>query len=175
MTPEQAGEALLVTVKALLAPLETRIAILEAAGRPLETLAADLVGVRERLAAVEVKPLLAGPPGAAGHDGKDGADGRDGLSYEDLEVELRGARGFAIVAHRDGQTKTIGEIVLPVPTYRGVYSAAFRYTPGDLVTWAGSLWHCDQATQTRPETAEGATAWTLAVKRGRDGRDRRGE
>jgi integrin beta 3 len=176
MSPDEAAAAVVATVRAMLAPLETRVAVLEAAGRPLETLAADLAGVRERLAAVEVKPLLAGPAGADGKDGApglDGKDGADGLGFDDLAIEQRGDRGLVVVAKRADLTRELGAIAFPVPVYRGVYAPSFRYTPGDLVTWGGSLWHCDQATSARPETADGAAAWTLAVKRGRDGRDRR--
>lgn len=53
--------------------------------------------------------------------------------------------------------------------YRGVYATGFSYDAGDTVTFGGSLWHCDAATSDRP--GENAGAWTLAVKRGRDGKD----
>jgi hypothetical protein len=39
-----------------------------------------------------------------------------------------------------------------------------------MVTWAGSLWHCDKATKNKPGTDD----WTLAAKKGRDGKDARG-
>jgi len=45
------------------------------------------------------------------------------------------------------------------------------YDPGDLVTWAGSTWHCDEATTSKPGEYAGAKNWTLMVKRGRDGKD----
>jgi hypothetical protein len=53
--------------------------------------------------------------------------------------------------------------------YRGIFAAGTPYDEGDTVTHGGSLWHCNQLTKDRP--GEGAAAWTLAVKRGRDGRD----
>lgn len=45
------------------------------------------------------------------------------------------------------------------------------YYPGMFVTWSGSLWHCNQQTDTKP--GDGNPAWTLAVKKGRDGKDLR--
>jgi hypothetical protein len=35
------------------------------------------------------------------------------------------------------------------------------------VTWGGALWHCDAPTKDKPGTEN----WTLAVKKGRDGKD----
>ena len=43
------------------------------------------------------------------------------------------------------------------------------YERGDTVTWAGSLWHCNEPTTTKPGNAQ--RAWTLCTKHGRDGRD----
>jgi hypothetical protein len=58
---------------------------------------------------------------------------------------------------------------LPAVTYRGVYRDGDEYQPGSMVTFAGSTWHVNEVTRERP--GEGSKAWTLAVKRGRDGRD----
>jgi hypothetical protein len=61
-----------------------------------------------------------------------------------------------------------GRLYFAVPIYRGVYADGAGYEPGDMVTHGGSLWHCNEATTIKP--GEGAL-WTLAAKRGRDGRD----
>jgi integrin beta 3 len=53
--------------------------------------------------------------------------------------------------------------------YRGVFKPGDAYDPGDTVTWAGSLWHCNATTSEKP--GDGGAAWTLAVKKGRDGKD----
>ena len=53
--------------------------------------------------------------------------------------------------------------------YRGVHEPSVAYDTGDTVTHGGSLWHCNVLTKERP--GEGSKAWTLAVKRGRDGKD----
>jgi len=58
---------------------------------------------------------------------------------------------------------------LPATRYRGVFREGDDYDLGDMVTWSGSVWHCNRATSDKP--IEGGDAWTLAVKRGRDGKD----
>ena len=55
--------------------------------------------------------------------------------------------------------------------YVGIYDGTKAYEPGDLVTYAGSTWHCNEPTTTTPREYAGAQAWTLCVKKGRDGRD----
>jgi hypothetical protein len=52
--------------------------------------------------------------------------------------------------------------------YQGTWGAQRSYGKGDMVTDSGSLWICRAAdTRTRPGNGDG---WTLAVKRGRDGK-----
>ncbi len=55
--------------------------------------------------------------------------------------------------------------------YRGVHVDGEEYQLGDFVTAQGSVWHCNRTTKTRPEG--GSANWTLAVKRGADGKDAR--
>ena len=59
---------------------------------------------------------------------------------------------------------------LPIQIYRGVFKSDDPYHQGDTVTWAGSLWHCN-VTGTKALPGDGSTDWTLAVKKGRDGRE----
>jgi hypothetical protein len=99
-----------------------------------DELAAVIAGIaplfrdmRDRVAALETRALVPGPPGPPGRDGVPGLE------------------------------------------YRGVFLEGSTYAAGDLVTWAGSAWHCNDATTTKP--GDGAKAWTLMVKRGRDGKD----
>jgi len=54
--------------------------------------------------------------------------------------------------------------------YRGVFDGAEQYEPGNMVTHAGSMWHANEATSDTPGTS---AAWTLSVKRGRNGKDAR--
>lgn len=58
----------------------------------------------------------------------------------------------------------------PAPTLRycGVHVEGASYDPGNLVTWQGSMWHCQEPTTDAPGQGP---AWKLAVKKGRDGRD----
>ncbi|MGE0875668.1 MAG: hypothetical protein AB7O31_13475 [Burkholderiales bacterium] len=53
-------------------------------------------------------------------------------------------------------------------TYRGVWRDGEHYDEGAFTTDRGSLWHANRATNSRPGSDD---SWTLAVKRGADGRD----
>jgi hypothetical protein len=56
--------------------------------------------------------------------------------------------------------------------YEGVWAAEKVYNVGDFVTDQGSLWHCwDANCGVRPGSSD---AWQLAVRKGRDGRDAKG-
>lgn len=54
--------------------------------------------------------------------------------------------------------------------YMATFTEGMDYSKGNFVTYQGSLWHCNTATRERPGTGYD---WTLAVKRGSDGRDAR--
>jgi hypothetical protein len=55
--------------------------------------------------------------------------------------------------------------------YKGAFKPGETYVPGNFISAGGSLWHCNTPTDERP--GSGGEAWTLAVKRGRDGKDLR--
>lgn len=95
----------------------------------------------ERLAVLETRPQVPGPQGEPGEPGKDGVDGKDGEP---------GTPGLA---------------------YVGVYQEGKNYDVGQMATWGGACWHCNEPTETKP--GSGSKAWTLMVKSGRDGRDGR--
>lgn len=61
-------------------------------------------------------------------------------------------------------------IAVPALVYKGVFVPEAEYLNGDTVTWAGSLWHCNK-TATTAKPGDGSPDWTLAVKKGRDGRE----
>ena len=124
-----------------------------------------------------------GPVGPRGEKGEDGRDGRDGAAITESELkalrEAHAAEIDSLVTERlgslrlEGREWKMGDTVIgtvPVPVYRGVWKAG-DYERGDLVTWGGSLWHCDAPTKAKP--GDGDTNWTLAAKRGRDGKDAR--
>jgi len=57
--------------------------------------------------------------------------------------------------------------------YDGTYDPDRTYAAGALVTWGGSLWHANRETSARPDG--NPEDWSLAVKRGRNGKDRRAD
>jgi hypothetical protein len=62
----------------------------------------------------------------------------------------------------------------PELRYCGVYESDRAYGAGNAVTCNGSVWIAKTATCQRPdEDGPGARDWTLAVKRGKDGKDLR--
>lgn len=136
----------------------------------VESIQKELPALRERLAVAEVRTGTPGPAGKDGKDGKDGAPGADGLGFDDLAVVQQNERSFTVRAFRGDRSKDIGTVSFPVELYRGVWVER-TYEPGDSVTWAGSEWHCNEQTATKPGTD--SRAWTLKVKRGRDGKDGR--
>lgn len=53
--------------------------------------------------------------------------------------------------------------------YAGIFRDGERYSKGDVVTYSGSMWHCNvNDTQSAPKTNND---WTLVVKEGRAGKD----
>ena len=54
--------------------------------------------------------------------------------------------------------------------YCGVWSPVETYDKGDFCTHDGSVWHANASTRSKPGTDD---SFTLAVKRGRDGKDSR--
>lgn len=52
--------------------------------------------------------------------------------------------------------------------YVGSFTEGVQYRGGNFVSHAGSVWHANVTTRQRPGAGED---WTLAVKRGRDGKD----
>lgn len=108
-----------------------------------------------------------GKDGERGADGKDGADGRHGLNASDVDVSVKSDGRTLELSFAQGEVTHQFEVAFPFPMYRGVHEAGREYVPGDLVTFGGSIWHCDEKTSDKPSPEN----WTLAVKRGRDGRD----
>lgn len=115
-------------------------------------------------------PPMPGPrgePGERGKDGRDGTNGKDGITEERFlgELEKRfGAHESTCVQRIDSR---IDERKI-VPW--SVYQAGTEYQRGVFVTFGGSLWHCNKG-GTKQKPGDGDD-WTLAVKHGRDGRDR---
>lgn len=121
-----------------------------------------------KLAVIEDRKPLKGEKGDPGKDAEPGKDGKDGVGFDDLSVEHDGERQVTFRFARGDQVKEF-PVVFPVLIYRDVYRPEKAYARGDVVTFGGSMWHCNAATEEKP--GDGSTAWTLAAKRGRDGRD----
>jgi hypothetical protein len=110
---------------------------------------------------------LNGKDGADGPPGEPGDNGKDGFGLDDFDVNVADDGRTIIMSFDQGEQRFEAEMKFPVPIYRGVYKDGEDYEPGDLATWGGSLWHCDEKTTDKPD----AGPWRLCVKKGRDGKD----
>ena len=108
-----------------------------------------------------------GLDGKDGRDGRDGSDGRDGIGLPEVERAVREMLEAALPAL---VKSAVQEAVDAIPhlVYKGVWQPETEYRPGHMTTFGGSLWHCNEASREKPGLGP---AWTLAAKRGRDGRD----
>lgn len=100
-----------------------------------------------------------------GKDGEPGKDGRDGITPTFIDAEFIG-RTLRLTFDGDRAC----EFQLATPEYCGVFKESETYEPGDMVTWAGSTWHCDEPKGLKPGAPD--SGWTLAVKAGRPGKDK---
>jgi hypothetical protein len=157
------------TVTAAVAPVRDRVLVLEtkvATPTPdpqLATLRAEVATLRERLAVLETRAPVPGPAGA------DGRDGADGLGFDDLDLHVDDARGCFLRLTAGARSK---EFYVPVPFFMGAFHADRAYTKGHTVLHGGGLWIA-RADTCGPRPGAGATAWQLATKPGRDGKDAR--
>ncbi|EPB1862929.1 phage gp6-like head-tail connector protein [Escherichia coli] len=93
----------------------------------------------------------------------------DGVSNVDIKQDNQ--RTFSITLQRASGAIEVKSFDIPVTIYRDVFKAGTEYQPGDTVTWGGSMWHCNEPTTDKPGET-GSKGWTLAVKKGRDLRDK---
>jgi len=103
-----------------------------------------------------------------GKDAEPAKPGVDGLGFDDLDVIHDGARSFTLKFSQGDRVKTF-PFTLPVVLDKGVFKDGQEYEPGDGVTWGGSFWIAQEKTAEKPDGGQG---WRLAVKRGRDGKDK---
>jgi len=176
MTADELGDLVATSLSETLTPVRSGMLLLDERVRgqgaahaqirdQLRDLEALVAGLRERLAVVEMRAPIPGPPGA---DGKDGADG---FGLEDFSVDFDGDRTILLAFARPGREAKRFPLTLPFQKYQGVYQTGRTYVLGDTVSCAGSSWHCGAAsTVARPGDSPD---WQLAVKRGQDGRDLR--
>ena len=90
----------------------------------------------------------------------------DGVSSHDCEQVDE--RNYEAVSRMASGKEFRKKMYLPNTIYRKIYKDGEMYQKGDLVTWAGCMWHCDEDTDTKP--GDGAKHWTLSTKKGRDGK-----
>ncbi|WP_419185293.1 phage gp6-like head-tail connector protein, partial [Obesumbacterium proteus] len=88
-----------------------------------------------------------------------------------IDVSSTDERNFTVTVTRASGAAETKAFSIPAMIYRGVFKSGEAYQAGDTVTWGGSMWHCDQDSTDKPGE-NGSKGWTLATKRGRDGRDK---
>ena len=59
--------------------------------------------------------------------------------------------------------------------FDGIYERGRTYQKGMIATWGGSLWHANRETDAEPGQTANHEDWTLIVRRGRNGKDRKVE
>lgn len=91
----------------------------------------------------------------------------DGVT--DIELEQQDERTFLLSSKFASGKTNQKAFSVPVLIYRGVFKPG-EYKTGDTATWGGSLWYCNEDTSDKPGEV-GSKGWTLAAKRGRDGKD----
>lgn len=104
-----------------------------------------------------------------GKDGEPGKPGKDGFNLEDFDAAVMEDGRTVLLSFDRADLSYKVELGFDVMLYRGVFKDDQTYVRGDTVTWAGSLWHCDQPTSEKP--GDGSKSWTLCAKKGRDGKD----
>jgi hypothetical protein len=166
-------------VTATIAEVGLRVQTLDVQLAGLVTATTEIGAMRERLAVLETRAPVPGPPGPAGRDGV------DGLGFDDLAVEQVDDTTVNLSAIRGDIVKGIGSVTFPVATFKGAYEQGCGYTPGNLVRYQRAIWHCHKATSLapdgvtydasgRPAGPQGKDFWTLLIadgKRGNDGKN----
>jgi hypothetical protein len=83
-----------------------------------------------------------------------------------VELSWDAEREFSVKTVLSDGTVSAETFSLPVMIYRGVWRDG-EHQPGDIVTSAGSAWHCQQTTRDKPGDSD---AWKLMVKHGAPGK-----
>ncbi len=94
---------------------------------------------------------------------------KDGFGFDDLSLDFDGLRTVTFKFVKEGSDDKIFPITFPTAIYRDVFVQGRKYELGDMVTWGGSIWHCNKS-DTKSKPGDNSD-WTLAAKRGRDGKE----
>lgn len=86
-----------------------------------------------------------------------------------IGIEQIDERSFSVSIEKTSGEKQAAQFSMPNMAYKGIYKLGEKYRKGDTTTYSGSMWHCNEE-GTREAPGDGK-AWTLSVKRGRDGKD----
>jgi len=129
---------------------------------------------RDMLKALVAEAAKDIPAGRDGRDALPGKAGADGLGFDDLRVEYDGERSFAVIFEREDRRKEFA-FQIPANIDRGVYEPAKTYQRGDSFTYGGSIYITQRQNLQGEKPGDDSGAFRLAVKRGRDGKDMRGE
>ena len=90
-------------------------------------------------------------------------------SYTDIDQDPVDPRWFTFRTTETGGLSTCKKFFIPAMTYKEIYRDGTEYIRGDVVTWAGSAWHCNaESTKAKPGTPD--SGWKLMVKEGREGK-----
>lgn len=100
--------------------------------------------------------------------GKDGDPGHT-FTLDDFDIEPQADGRTLKFCFVRGDTMHSFELEFPIPIYRGIFKEAEPYDRGDMVTWAGSLWHLNEPKGLKPGAPD--SGWQLAAKAGRPGKD----
>lgn len=93
----------------------------------------------------------------------------DGIAS--IDITQSHEREFTVSAKLASGAITDKSFSVPVMIYRDIFKEGEKYQPGDSVTWAGSVWYCHAETTDKPGEPS-SKGWRLAVKRGRDARQK---
>ena len=86
-----------------------------------------------------------------------------------VEVHPIDENNFAIKTKMTGGADQVVKMSMPTMVYKEVWKEGETYQKGHVVTWGGSMWHCQKSdTTSKPATSD---EWKLCVKRGTDGKD----
>lgn len=92
----------------------------------------------------------------------------EGLACPPVFSQGEDPREFFITTMNTSGIKVSSPFRVPVMMYREIWRDGCEYDRGDVVTWGGSAWHCQQKTTDRPKESP---AWRLMVKEGARGKD----
>ncbi len=90
------------------------------------------------------------------------------VGLAEFDVQALDERSFEYSWRLSNGTTQTKRIDPPTMIYREIFSEGKEYSRGDVVTWGGSTWHCQETTKEKPGDGK---AWRLVVKRGANGKD----